>query len=772
MSEMKKEKIAKTTTWMLSLTLLAAILSSLPIATADFSNTVDYNFDSSESADELGVLPPFILPDLEPPELPITVLPPFVLKTSFDYMLFDDHGGWWYDAEKTSDNDDDDLLCWAAAASNALEWTGWGSVSTFEDTDDMFHHYQYHWYDKGGWMRYAWEWWFNSSTHVVGGGRVDVAGGGNYWPSEDLNSYYHQEVDMTQIMTSIDSFLHSGYLVTLGIRPTSGSGGHAVTVWGYRYNLTDYTGLWITDSDDNKGSLSTDPPPNRIRLYDLEYDSTNSRWEMSNYGGGWYIEAVQALAPRSGGRPVADANGPYIGYEGSPVIFSGAGSSDPDGDSLSYRWDFDADGFWDTPFSTSPTTTHTWNDDYTGPVLLEVYDGVFKDVDQVTVTINNVAPNVNAGPDQTVNEGSTVNFDGSYTDPGINDSPFEVKWNFGDGTAVVSGTSTPTHIYKDNGEYTVTFTVTDADGGEGSDQLKVTVLNVAPSITVSGSTIIENDYATVSGTISDPGILDTFQVTINWKDGVSLTYSYPAGSTVFSETHQYLDDNPTETPSDNYSVSVTVTDDDSGADTKSATVTVNNATPTINSLSTSQPNPQFILASIHSIDFTGQFTDVGSLDTHVYEWNFGDGSPTSTGTVSGSVTASHIFSVPGDYTITLKITDDDTGANSYSITVHVVTVEEALEDTNMYIQGLSDSCFKNKAAQTKNTIDNIFSAVIEKISSEDYNGAINSLINNVRAKADGLVDGQVKNDWIIDSDAQQEICMKIDDIVEYLKLLL
>lgn len=38
--------------------------------------------------------------------------------------------------------------------------------------------------------------------------------------------------------------------------------------------------------------------------------------------------------------PIADAGGPYLGIEGSPVVFDGSNSYDPDGTIVSYEWDF------------------------------------------------------------------------------------------------------------------------------------------------------------------------------------------------------------------------------------------------------------------------------------------------------------------------------------------------------------------------------------------------------------------------------------------------
>ena len=48
-------------------------------------------------------------------------------------------------------------------------------------------------------------------------------------------------------------------------------------------------------------------------------------------------------------------------------------------------------------------------------------------------------------------------------------------------------------------------------------------------------------------------------------------------------------------------------------------------------------------------------------------------------------------------------------------------------------------------------------------------GAIMKLKNDIRAKADGYVDGSPKNDWISDPQAQYDICLMIDDLIDYLR---
>jgi len=71
--------------------------------------------------------------------------------------------------------------------------------------------------------------------------------------------------------------------------------------------------------------------------------------------------------------PVADANGPYEGNEGSPITFDASQSYDPDGEIVLYEWDWDNDGAYDES-TTSPTITHTWHAEFSGTVTLRVTD--------------------------------------------------------------------------------------------------------------------------------------------------------------------------------------------------------------------------------------------------------------------------------------------------------------------------------------------------------------------------------------------------------------
>ena len=214
----------------------------------------------------------------------------------------------------------------------------------------------------------------------------------------------------------------------------------------------------------------------------------------------------------------------------------------------------------------------------------------------------------------------------------------------------------------------ISATATDEDGTyDAGNTVGVSVTNAAPDLQNLAVTpsINENDVATLSGNILDAGIQDSFTLVVDWGDGSLVqTFSYVAGTTAFSETHQYLDDNPSGTASDTYAITATLTDNDSGSDMATASVQVNNIAPVITNL-VSSASDVGDAAERKLVTVTGTFTDVGTLDTHIATIDWGDGT-TSEAIItesngSGSLSNSHKYTSGGIYEVKVSLSDDDNG---------------------------------------------------------------------------------------------------------------
>jgi PKD repeat protein len=102
--------------------------------------------------------------------------------------------------------------------------------------------------------------------------------------------------------------------------------------------------------------------------------------------------------------------------------------------------------------------------------------------DTLLVAVNG-PPTANAGPDQTVVAGDTVELDGSMSNDDGGSGALNYTWNFTVGALPVTLYGThPTHIISVAGTYNVTLTVRDAGGLTSSDIMTVTVAaaNAAP----------------------------------------------------------------------------------------------------------------------------------------------------------------------------------------------------------------------------------------------------------------------------------------------------
>ncbi len=113
--------------------------------------------------------------------------------------------------------------------------------------------------------------------------------------------------------------------------------------------------------------------------------------------------AVATASPTAGDPPLA-------------VNFDGSGSSDPDGGTLSYAWDLDADGAHDDSAAVRPTWTYSEAGTYVASLKVTDAAGT-SDTDTVTIGVGRPRVTIDApGAGTTWTVGATIPFSGSATD--------------------------------------------------------------------------------------------------------------------------------------------------------------------------------------------------------------------------------------------------------------------------------------------------------------------------------------------------------------------
>ena len=125
---------------------------------------------------------------------------------------------------------------------------------------------------------------------------------------------------------------------------------------------------------------------------------------------------------------------------------------------------------------------------------------------------------------RTIFEGGSISLDVSYQVSTV-DRTVTIDWGDGDETTISSiGKGrlffTDTHDYRQDGSYTVMFTITTSAGEIITEQTTITVINVAPAISdATLSTLLTRDEVSLDVTFTDPGVEDSHTISINWGDG-------------------------------------------------------------------------------------------------------------------------------------------------------------------------------------------------------------------------------------------------------------
>ena len=190
--------------------------------------------------------------------------------------------------------------------------------------------------------------------------------------------------------------------------------------------------------------------------------------------------------------PVANAGPNQTGVAiGSTVQLNGSGSTDVDGDPLTYKWllitvPSNSTAQLNNANIVNPTFVADKAGQYVAQLI--VNDGTI-DSAASTVTINTATPpgqpTANAGPNQTVVHGTTVTLDGSgSTDP--QNLPLTYSWSFNakpaGSNAVLSGANTanPTFVADLPGQYVAQLIVNNGTNNSQPSTVTITTTNTAP----------------------------------------------------------------------------------------------------------------------------------------------------------------------------------------------------------------------------------------------------------------------------------------------------
>jgi PKD repeat protein len=403
--------------------------------------------------------------------------------------------------------------------------------------------------------------WFSNQPHgSTPAGEVPYEGNWRVYmnPADHSNPAASQNVDIST----------ADFALSWGILPHSGSFPRIVKVTAYDASnnpIIDSNGKnvellysMVGDSSGHLGyklyfDIPTRNPNTGLGAWDyferdFAEDYQNAGGNPSDFNSAAYVKVTFQARDGSGGTswdafslftcvtnesPVADANGPYSGDEGTPISLDGTGSYDLDGTIVSHEWDLDNDGEYDDATGVSPSFIWSDNGLYTVDLKVADDDGEI-DTDTAEIMVNNVAPTITSitGPMTPVPINEETSLDVSFTDPGILDThSASVDWEDSTPIAPEAAISPVNlkHIYTEAGVYTATVTITDDDGDSDTRSYEYYIVVYDPSGGfVTGGGWIDSP---VGAYLPDPSL--TGKATFGFVSKYKKVATEPTGNTEF-----------------------------------------------------------------------------------------------------------------------------------------------------------------------------------------------------------------------------------------------
>jgi Ca2+-binding RTX toxin-like protein len=362
---------------------------------------------------------------------------------------------------------------------------------------------------------------------------------------------------------------------------------------------------------------------------------------------------------------------------GAPYILSLTDVIDPGKDpvtSIRVNW---GDGTSDT-FTTTGDKTHVYTDGpgtHTVTVDLTNEDGTFLDrAPALNVMVSDFAQNITTFTvPASGSEGKPIALSAATTDFFGENDPLTFTWTVvrPDGSTFQLTGASVSFTPADDGKYSVSFTVSEGDGGAVTQSATIVVANVAPTIAISGAASVDEGatYTLTLGAVTDPGAgtdpgADTVsRYIVHWGDGSSDTFT-----TAGAKTHVYADGLATR------AITVDLIDGD-GTHLDCAndlTVTVNNVAPTITTFtvpaSGSEGSPIALSAAASN--------PAGALDPLTFTWTITEPDGSTVQLTGASV--SFKPADEGSYGVRLTLSDGEGGLAARSSSIAVADVSPTI----------------------------------------------------------------------------------------------
>ncbi|MDH5751882.1 MAG: PKD domain-containing protein, partial [Deltaproteobacteria bacterium] len=359
---------------------------------------------------------------------------------------------------------------------------------------------------------------------------------------------------------------------------------------------------------------------------------------------------------------------PALPVAGDPVTVDASGSTDGEGDTLSYSWSLTkpagSSATLSSASASAPSFTPDKAGDYTATVV--VSDGSLTDTASVTFTIANVAPVASFSYlPATPTAGVRVDLFGIGSSD-VNGDTLSYAWSLtkpaGSGAALSSATNSMPFFTPDRaGDYTISLLVSD---GTLSDTASVTIniANVAPvaSFYYLPASPVAGETVTLFGVDS----IDINDDPLNY----TWTLTAPAGSAASLINPDLSVSTFVVDKAGDYTISLLVSDG-TLSDTISQTITIANVAP-VASATFSPATP--VAGEVVTLDASGS-SDING-DTLTYSWSMTTPAGSNAG-VSGDaeVAPNFVADKAGDYVATVVVSDG-TLTSTASVTISFANV--------------------------------------------------------------------------------------------------